>query len=153
MKQMEKELSPNTGCQQQKCLLPGEWDHCACVCTHQHALKLCFNFQSSSTATCSYALVFLMTGRLTRSSEEWWFTYGVSTLTRILLEWKDWKIDLFHFLNLVCRGHCETLPECLCFKYMLHCSWRTKSQPAVWHSWREKKPNKQQNKTNKNPTK
>lgn len=49
MKQMEDELRLSTACQQQKCSPPGEWYHCVCVCTHQHALKLCFSFQSSST--------------------------------------------------------------------------------------------------------
>ena len=61
MNQMEKELRPSAACQQQKHLLPGEWYHCACVCTHQRALKLCFSFQSSSTAKCSYVLVCLTT--------------------------------------------------------------------------------------------
>lgn len=137
MKQMEEGLRPSTACQQQKLFLPGEWYHCVCVCTHQHALKPCFNFQGSSTAKQLRTRVSNDRMHLTRSSEDRWMVYlwynGV--LTRILLGWRDWTFELFYFLKLVCRGHCETLRECLCFKYMLCCSWRTKSQPAVWHSW------------------
>lgn len=62
MRQMEEELRPSAACQQQKRLLPWERYHCACVCTQQQAPKPCFNFQSSSTAKRSYALVSLTTG-------------------------------------------------------------------------------------------
>lgn len=62
MKQMEEELRPSAACQQQKRLLPWECYHCACVRTQQQAPKPCFNFQSSSTAKRSYALVSRTTG-------------------------------------------------------------------------------------------
>lgn len=74
---------------------------------------------------------------LPRSSEDQWVTHGVM----VLLECRDGRFDLFHFLTWVCRAHCETSHEYLGIKHMLRCSWRTKSQPAVWHLWENQSRN------------
>lgn len=99
MKQMEEELRPSAAWQQQKPLLPGEWYHCVCVCTHQRALKLCFNFQSSSTAKHRYALVSPMTGCILLGAVkiDGWFTYGIRRAYKNIVRVERLKIWLILF--------------------------------------------------------